>query len=122
MVDLYLLGGAAKLALIRKKSLFKLRSGSVENRAARRLTVFPREIFHAPRSWAEQNCPKLIYWNEAERGGHFAAFEQPAIFTREIRAAFRSLRSPTDQLPAACALMSCTDGVSTVTGRPLRSC
>jgi len=57
------------------------------------VTVFPREIFRAPRSWAEQNYPKLIYWNVAERGGHFAAFEQPVIFTREVRAAFRSLRS-----------------------------
>jgi hypothetical protein len=56
------------------------------------VTVFPGEIYRAPRSWGEQSFKKLIYWNEAERGGHFAAWEQPEIFTKEIRAAFRSLR------------------------------
>ena len=55
-------------------------------------SIFPREIFPAPRSWAEQFYPNLIHWNELERGGHFAAFEQPALFTQELRACFRSLR------------------------------
>jgi pimeloyl-ACP methyl ester carboxylesterase len=55
-------------------------------------TVFPGEIFQAPRSWAEDVYPNLIYFNEAERGGHFAAWEEPAVFTDEIRAAFASLR------------------------------
>src|SRR5215813_9568704 len=55
-------------------------------------SIFPREIVPAPRSWAEQVFPKLIYWNEVDRGGHFAAFEQPALFTKELRACFRSLR------------------------------
>ena len=56
------------------------------------VTVFPGEIYQAPRSWAEQNYHQLTYWNEVEKGGHFAAFEQPEIFTNEVRAAFRTLR------------------------------
>ncbi len=55
-------------------------------------TVFPGEIFQAPRSWAEKVYPNLIYFNEAERGGHFAAWEQPDLLAAEIRKAFRSLR------------------------------
>jgi pimeloyl-ACP methyl ester carboxylesterase len=56
------------------------------------VTVFPGEIYRAPRSWGEQNFHKLIYWNEVDKGGHFAAWEQPDIFVDEVRAAFRSLR------------------------------
>jgi pimeloyl-ACP methyl ester carboxylesterase len=56
------------------------------------VTVFPGEIYQAPRSWAEQNYHQLTYWNEVNKGGHFAAFEQPEIFTDEVRAAFRTLR------------------------------
>ena len=55
-------------------------------------TVFPSEIFQAPRSWAENVYPNLIYFNKAEKGGHFAAWEEPEIFARELRAAFSSLR------------------------------
>ena len=55
-------------------------------------TVFPREIWLAPKAWAEQMWPNLFYWNEVDKGGHFAAFEQPAIFTQELRKAFRSTR------------------------------
>jgi hypothetical protein len=55
-------------------------------------TVFPGEIFQAPRSWAETVYPNLVYFNEVDRGGHFAAWEQPQLFTEELRAAFRSLR------------------------------
>jgi pimeloyl-ACP methyl ester carboxylesterase len=55
-------------------------------------TVFPGEQYQAPRSWAEQAYPNLIYFNEVDRGGHFAAWEQPQLFTDEVRAAFRSLR------------------------------
>jgi pimeloyl-ACP methyl ester carboxylesterase len=58
------------------------------------VTIFPGEIYPAPRSWAEMSFKKLIYWNEVEKGGHFAAWEQPEIFTKEVRAAFRSLRHP----------------------------
>jgi pimeloyl-ACP methyl ester carboxylesterase len=56
------------------------------------VTVFPGEQYQAPRSWAEQAYPTLIYFNEVDRGGHFAAWEEPQLFAEEIRAAFRSLR------------------------------
>lgn len=59
------------------------------------VTAFPGESFLAPKSWAEKAYPKLIYFHQAEAGGHFAAWEQPAIFSREVRDAFRSLRQPT---------------------------
>jgi pimeloyl-ACP methyl ester carboxylesterase len=55
-------------------------------------TTFPGEIFRAPRSWAEKVYPSLVYFNEAPRGGHFAAWEEPGIFSEEVRAAFRSVR------------------------------
>jgi pimeloyl-ACP methyl ester carboxylesterase len=55
-------------------------------------TTFPGEIFRAPRSWVEQIYPTLTYFSEADRGGHFAAWEAPELFAAEIRAAFRSLR------------------------------
>jgi len=55
-------------------------------------TTFPDEIFAAPRSWVELGYPTLSYFHEAERGGHFAAWEEPELFSEEIRAAFRSLR------------------------------
>jgi pimeloyl-ACP methyl ester carboxylesterase len=55
-------------------------------------TVFPNEIFKAPHSWAARVYPNLIHWSEVDRGGHFAAWEEPALFATELRAAFRSLR------------------------------
>jgi pimeloyl-ACP methyl ester carboxylesterase len=55
-------------------------------------TVFPGESFRAPRSWVEQGYPTLAYFNEASKGGHFAAWEEPELFATEIRAAFRPLR------------------------------
>jgi len=55
-------------------------------------TVFPGEIFRAPRSWAERVYPNLSYFNEVDRGGHFAAWEEPEIFAEEMRAAFSPLR------------------------------
>jgi pimeloyl-ACP methyl ester carboxylesterase len=55
-------------------------------------SVFPREIVPAPRHWAERLFPNLIHWNELDRGGHFAAFEEPALFTQELRDCFRPLR------------------------------
>jgi pimeloyl-ACP methyl ester carboxylesterase len=58
-------------------------------------TTFPDEIFQAPRSWAEKVYPNLIYFHRAARGGHFAAWEEPQLFTEEVRAAFRSLRDTT---------------------------
>ena len=56
------------------------------------VTVFPGEQYQAPRSWAERAYPNLIYFNEVDRGGHFAAWEEPELFSAEVRAAFRSLR------------------------------
>jgi pimeloyl-ACP methyl ester carboxylesterase len=55
-------------------------------------TVFPGESFRAPRSWVEQGYPTLAYFHEVDRGGHFAAWEEPELFATEIRAAFESLR------------------------------
>jgi pimeloyl-ACP methyl ester carboxylesterase len=56
------------------------------------VSVFPNEIYKAPRSWAERAYAKLIYFNEVDRGCHFAAWQEPALFAGELRAAFRSLR------------------------------
>ena len=55
-------------------------------------TVFPGEIFRAPRSWVQKAYPTLAYFHEVDRGGHFAAWEEPELFATEIRAAFESLR------------------------------
>jgi pimeloyl-ACP methyl ester carboxylesterase len=55
-------------------------------------SIFPKELFLAPRHWAEESFTNIVYWNEVERGGHFAAFEQPELFVRELRACFRPLR------------------------------
>jgi pimeloyl-ACP methyl ester carboxylesterase len=56
------------------------------------VSVFPRELYQAPRSWTEKAYPNLIYFNEVEKGNHFAAWQEPNLFTAEVRAAFRSLR------------------------------
>jgi pimeloyl-ACP methyl ester carboxylesterase len=56
------------------------------------VSAFPDEIYAAPKSWAEQAYPKLIHYNKLDKGGHFAAWEQPAVFSAELRAAFKPLR------------------------------
>jgi pimeloyl-ACP methyl ester carboxylesterase len=56
------------------------------------VSVFPRELYQAPRSWTEQAYPNLIYFNEVGKGNHFAAWQEPNLFTTEVRGAFRSLR------------------------------
>ena len=56
------------------------------------VSVFPGEQYQAPRSWTERAYPKLIHYNKLDKGGHFAAWEQPQIFSAEVRAAFKSLR------------------------------
>jgi pimeloyl-ACP methyl ester carboxylesterase len=56
------------------------------------VSVFPDELYPAPRSWAEKAYPKLIHYNKLDKGGHFAAWEQPKLFSEEVRAGFRSLR------------------------------
>src|ERR1700689_2378238 len=57
------------------------------------VSVFPDELYPAPRSWSEQAYPKLIHYNKLDKGGHFAAWEQPQLLSEEVRAGFRSLRS-----------------------------
>jgi pimeloyl-ACP methyl ester carboxylesterase len=56
------------------------------------VSAFPDELYQAPKSWTEKAYPKLIYYNRLDKGGHFAAWEQPELFTQELRAAFKSLR------------------------------
>ena len=56
------------------------------------VSVFPGEQYEAPRSWTERAYPKLIYYNKVDKGGHFAAWEQPRLFAAELRAAFRPVR------------------------------
>jgi pimeloyl-ACP methyl ester carboxylesterase len=56
------------------------------------VSVFPDELYPAPRSWAERAYPKLIHYNKLDKGGHFAAWEQPKLFSEEVRASFQSLR------------------------------
>ncbi len=57
------------------------------------VSVFPRELYQAPRSWTEKAYPKLIYFNEVDQGNHFAAWQEPDLFTTELRTAFSSLRN-----------------------------
>jgi pimeloyl-ACP methyl ester carboxylesterase len=57
------------------------------------VSAFPDELYQAPRSWTERAYPKLVHYNKLDKGGHFAAWEQPALFTAELRTAFRSLRA-----------------------------
>ena len=59
------------------------------------ITVFPGEGYRAPETWARRAYPNLIYFHEVDKGGHFAAWEQPELFSAELRAAFRPLRKPT---------------------------
>jgi pimeloyl-ACP methyl ester carboxylesterase len=56
-------------------------------------SIFPKEIFRSSRRWAEKRFSNIIHWNELDRGGHFAAFEQPELFIKELRTAFTSLRT-----------------------------
>ena len=56
------------------------------------VSVFPDELYQAPRSWAEEAYPKLIHYNRLDKGGHFAAWEQPELFSEEVRTGFRKLR------------------------------
>jgi pimeloyl-ACP methyl ester carboxylesterase len=58
------------------------------------ISVFPEEVYRAPETWARRAYRNLIYFNEVDKGGHFAAWEQPDLFSQEIRAAFRPLRQP----------------------------
>jgi len=79
---------SARLYLENKRGFFDVKGVSVP--AA--VSVFPKELYQAPRGWAEEAYPNLIYFNEVDRGNHFAAWQEPELFTTEVRAAFRSLR------------------------------
>jgi pimeloyl-ACP methyl ester carboxylesterase len=57
------------------------------------VTAFPDELYQAPKSWTEKAYPKLIHYNRVDKGGHFAAWEQPETFVAELRAGFKSLRT-----------------------------
>ena len=63
------------------------------------MSVFPKEIYKAPRSWTERAYPNLVYFNELDRGCHFAAWQEPTLFSAELRAAFRPLRSKSAPVP-----------------------
>jgi len=87
----WLPGTGASSARLYWESFGKLIGGTVQVPVG--CSVFPKEIFRVSRRWAEKSYPDLRYWNEPAKGGHFAAFEQPAIFVDEVRAAFRSFRA-----------------------------
>ena len=56
------------------------------------VSIFNGDMFTPPKVWGERTYSKLFYWNELDKGGHFAAFEQPALFTEEMRKTFRQMR------------------------------
>ncbi len=58
------------------------------------VSAFPDELYTTPRSWAQRAFSNLVYYNRLDKGGHFAAWEQPQIFCQEVRAAFKTLRRP----------------------------
>ena len=81
-------GGPSLLGELGKLAFFDVKGVAIPVA----VSVFPDELYPAPRSWAERAYPKLIHYNKLDKGGHFAAWEQPALFTEELRAGFRSLR------------------------------
>ena len=86
----WLTAAGASSARMYWESFTKPLLGPVECAVA--CSIFPKEIFRGSRRWAEKQFADLRYWNEPDRGGHFAAFEQPEIFVQEVRAAFRAFR------------------------------
>jgi len=79
---------SARLYWENKLSFFGVKNVSVPVA----VSAFPEELYQAPKSWSERAYPNLIYYNKLDKGGHFAAWEQPELFSTELRAAFRSLR------------------------------
>ena len=86
----WLPGAAASSARLYWESFAKPPSGVVEVPTG--CSIFPKEIIRCSRRWAEKRFHNIVYWNELEKGGHFAAFEQPETFVNEVRACFRGLR------------------------------
>lgn len=87
----WLPGTGASAARLYWESFNSMGEGLVELPAG--ASAFPKEVLPAPRSWAERGMPNLVYWNELDRGGHFAAWEQPELFAGELRAAFPKIVS-----------------------------
>ena len=87
----WLPGAAASSARLYWESFGKTNADAVKIPVG--LSVFPKEIFRVSRRWAEKRYSKLVYWNRLEKGGHFAAFEQPELLAREVRTAVRAMRS-----------------------------
>ena len=81
---------SARLYWENKLSFFGIKNVPVSVPVA--VSAFPEELYQAPRSWAARAYPKLIYYNKPDKGGHFAAWEQPQLFSQELREGFRSLR------------------------------
>jgi pimeloyl-ACP methyl ester carboxylesterase len=87
------LNGQLQSVLTRDDILDNVTLYWLTNTGVSAISVFRDELYQAPRSWAERAYPQnLIHYNTLDRGGHFAAWEQPDLFTAEMRAAFRSLR------------------------------
>jgi epoxide hydrolase len=86
----WLTGSAASSARLYWQSFGSFSAGEVETPAG--CSIFPKEIFVCSRRWAGNRYKNIIYWNELDRGGHFAAFEQPALFVDELRNCFRLVR------------------------------
>jgi hypothetical protein len=86
----WLTGTAASSARLYWESFRSIPTDAVSIPAG--CSIFPKEIFRASRRWAEQRYTKLVYFNELDKGGHFAAFEQPEMFVRELRACFQLVR------------------------------
>jgi len=86
----WLPGAAASSARLYWESFGKLSTDPV--RIPVGLSIFPREIFRVSRRWAEKRYQNLVYFNRLDRGGHFAAFEQPELYVQEVRASFRKMR------------------------------
>jgi len=80
---------AARISAENKYSFFAAKGVSIPVA----VSAFPDELYQAPRSWAEQAYPNLIHYNKLDKGGHFAAWEEPQLFSEEVRAGFRPLRS-----------------------------
>ncbi len=79
---------SARLYWEKKSGFFSVKGVSIPVA----VSAFPEELYQAPRSWAERAYPKLTHYNKLDKGGHFAAWEQPQVFSEEVRAGFRSLR------------------------------
>ena len=88
----WLTGSGASSGRLYWESFGKAFSGGMKNiKLPTGCSIFPKEIVPTPREWAEDIYTNIVYWNELEKGGHFAAFEQPALFIEELRRCFRQM-------------------------------